>query len=125
MNEPIADAVRGILDGHFVLDRSLANQGHFPAINIVKSISRLMNHLIDSHHLKAAEKLREVYSAYLQSEDLIQIGAYKKGSSRDIDEAIRLFPKIKSFLKQETNDSPSMEESIDSLLRLMEVGNEG
>ncbi|HWO77955.1 MAG TPA: flagellar protein export ATPase FliI [Bacillus sp. (in: firmicutes)] len=122
MNEPIADTVRGILDGHFVLDRSLANQGHFPAINILNSVSRLMNQLVSQEHLKAAERLREMYSKYLQSEDLIQIGAYKKGASREIDEAIRLYPKIKDFLKQKTNERSSFEESIQLLKLVMEEG---
>ena len=122
MNEPIADTVRGILDGHFVLDRSLANQGHFPAINILNSVSRLMNQLVSMDHLKAAEKLRETYSKYLQSEDLIQIGAYKKGASREIDEAIRLYPRIKNFLKQKTNERSSFEESIELLQQVMEEG---
>lgn len=125
MNEPIADTVRGILDGHFVLDRSLANKGHYPAIDILKSISRLMNQLVDPKHLKAAEKLRETYSKYLQSEDLIQIGAYKKGASREIDEAIRLYPKIQAFLKQSTDEPSSFNESIDQLLQVMEEGNVG
>ncbi|GAA0331815.1 flagellar protein export ATPase FliI [Bacillus carboniphilus] len=122
MNEPIADTVRGILDGHFVLNRTLANQGHFPAIDILQSVSRLMNQLVSKGHLKAAEKLRETYSKYLQSEDLIQIGAYKKGSSREIDEAIRLYPKIKEFLKQATNEPSSFDESIQHLQQVIEEG---
>ncbi|MET3697985.1 flagellum-specific ATP synthase [Bacillus oleivorans] len=122
LNEPIADTVRGILDGHFVLDRSLANQGHFPAINILNSVSRLMNQLVTPEHLKAAEMLRETYGKYLQSEDLIQIGAYKKGASREIDEAIRLYPKIKDFLKQKTNERSSFEKSLQLLGHVMEEG---
>ncbi len=81
MNEPIADAVRGILDGHFVLDRSLANKGQYPAINVLKSISRVMNNIVDENHKKSAEQLRATLSIYLESEDLINIGAYKRGSS--------------------------------------------
>lgn len=104
MNEPIADTVRGILDGHIVLDRNLANKGQYPAINVLKSVSRLMNHLADPTHSEAANKVREKLSAYLQSEDLINIGAYKRGSSKDIDEAIQMYPKIIDFLKQPTNE---------------------
>src|SRR5690606_24203596 len=78
MNEPIADAVRGILDGHIVLDRSLANKGQYPAINILQSVSRLMSALASSEHRTAALRVRDLLSTYLNSEDLINIGAYKK-----------------------------------------------
>lgn len=122
MNEPIADTVRGILDGHLVLDRSLANKGQFPAINILKSISRVMNNVVSPEHRVAAEKLREYLSTYSNSEDLINIGAYKRGSSREIDEAIRYYPKIISFLKQGTHEKVSIENSIDALHRLIEKG---
>ena len=88
MNEPIADTVRGILDGHFVLDRKLANKGQFPAINVLKSISRVMSHIIELDHSRAAETVRQYLSSYLDAEDLINIGAYKKGSNLLIDEAI-------------------------------------
>jgi flagellum-specific ATP synthase len=80
MNEPIADTVRGILDGHFVLDRALANKGQYPAINVLKSVSRVMNHIADASHIKSAEKVRELLSTYINAEDLINIGAYKRGS---------------------------------------------
>jgi flagellum-specific ATP synthase len=122
MNEPIADTVRGILDGHIVLDRSLANKGQFPAIHVLKSISRLMNTLATEDHKRAATKIREMLSTYLKNEDLLNIGAYKKGSSEDIDRAIDYYPKIVSFLKQETNETISMEESIRSLIQLAEKG---
>ncbi|MBS4177122.1 flagellar protein export ATPase FliI [Lederbergia citrea] len=122
MNEPIADAVRGILDGHIVLDRSLANKGQYPAINVLKSVSRLMNHLTSREHRAAAEKIRDLLSTYLNSEDLINIGAYKRGASKEIDEAIQTYPQIISFLKQETEDKISLEKSIHSLLHLAETG---
>jgi flagellum-specific ATP synthase len=122
MNEPIADTVRGILDGHFVLDRNLANKGQYPAINILKSVSRVMNHIVSKEHYKAAEKLRDYLSTYLQSEDLINIGAYKRGSSKEIDEAIRIYPKIIAFLKQGTDEKVSMQESIEALQLLIEKG---
>ncbi|WP_409294378.1 flagellar protein export ATPase FliI [Peribacillus sp. SCS-26] len=123
MNEPIADTVRGILDGHFVLDRSLANKGQYPAINVLKSISRIMNNIADGQHVKMAERLRELLSTYINSEDLINIGAYKRGSSKEIDEAIMKYPEIISFLKQSTSEKVSKDESIERLLKLME-GNE-
>lgn len=122
MNEPIADTVRGILDGHFVLDRALANKGQYPAVNVLKSVSRVMNNIVDSNHVKSAEKLREVLSTYINSEDLINIGAYKKGSSMDIDEAIRLYPEIISFLKQATYEKISFQESIQQLYSLIGKG---
>ncbi|MBU8877831.1 flagellar protein export ATPase FliI [Bacillus sp. FJAT-29790] len=122
MNEPIADTVRGILDGHFVLDRSLANKGQYPAVNVLKSVSRVMNNIVQSDHVKAAEKLRETLSTYINSEDLINIGAYKRGSSIEIDEAIRLYPTIISFLKQGTNEKVSFQESIQQLSSLVGKG---
>ncbi|MEJ9211014.1 flagellar protein export ATPase FliI [Bacillus smithii] len=122
MNEPIADTVRGILDGHIVLDRNLANKGQFPAIHVLKSISRLMNTLAEEDHKHAAAKIREMMSTYLNAEDLINIGAYKKGSSEDIDKAIAYYPKIVSFLKQDVNEKSTMVESIRSLIQLSEKG---
>ncbi|MEZ2715226.1 flagellar protein export ATPase FliI [Niallia circulans] len=123
MNEPIADTVRGILDGHYVLDRELANKGQYPAVNVLKSVSRVMNHVVSKEHVKAAERLRDLLSTYMNSEDLINIGAYKKGSSKEIDTAIRLYPSILSYIKQETDEKVSIEESLHSLLTL--VGTEG
>ncbi|SER53862.1 flagellar protein export ATPase FliI [Psychrobacillus sp. OK032] len=118
MNEPIADTVRGILDGHIVLDRSLANKGQYPAINVLKSISRLMNHISDEDHKKAAERLRDLYFTYNKSEDLINIGAYKRGTSREIDEAIQYEPLITSFLKQGYLDKVTLASSVDELVKL-------
>lgn len=122
MNEPIADTVRGILDGHFVLDRALANKGHYPAINILKSVSRVMNNIVSPEHRKAAERVRDLLAVYTDSEDLINIGAYKRGSSREIDEAIRFYPKISAFLKQETGEKIRKIESISTLIQLIEKG---
>lgn len=118
-NEPIADTVRGILDGHIVLDRNLANKGQYPAINVLKSVSRLMNALTSKEHQEAAIKLKELLSTYLQSEDLINIGAYKKGSSKEIDEAILYYPQIIQFLKQKTDERLTLQESVEQLQKLM------
>ncbi len=118
MNEPIADAVRGILDGHIVLDRTLANKGQYPAINVLKSVSRLMNHISDPEHVRAAERLRDLYYTYDKSEDLINIGAYKKGTSSEIDTAIDYEPLITQYLKQSYQDNVSMEDSINELVSL-------
>lgn len=122
MNEPIADTVRGILDGHFVLDRNLANKGQYPAVNVLKSISRIMNNIVSEDHVKAAERLRELLSTYINSEDLINIGAYKKGSSAEIDEAIMRYPQILNFLKQGTSEKVSIDESIQELSQLVRKG---
>jgi flagellum-specific ATP synthase len=122
MNEPIADTVRGILDGHFVLDRDLANKGQYPAVNVLKSISRIMNNIVADDHVKAAERLRELLSTYINAEDLINIGAYKKGTSADIDEAIMRYPQILNFLKQGTNEKVSINESVQALLQLVRKG---
>ncbi|WP_210363819.1 flagellar protein export ATPase FliI [Bacillus sp. REN3] len=122
MNEPIADTVRGILDGHFVLDRDLANKGQYPAVNVLKSVSRIMNNIVSPDHIKSAEKLRELLSTYTKSEDLINIGAYKKGSSSEIDEAIQRYPQILSFMKQSTAEKVSIAESISQLKQLVGKG---
>lgn len=122
MNEPIADTVRGILDGHFVMDRDLANKGQYPAVNVLKSISRVMNNIVSPDHLQAAERLRELVSTYMNAEDLINIGAYKKGTSAQIDEAIMRYPQILDFLKQSTNEKVSFDESVEALWKLVKKG---
>lgn len=119
MNEPIADTVRGILDGHFVLDRDLANKGQYPAINVLKSVSRVMNHIVDNEHKRAAESMREKLSKYYQAEDLINIGAYKRGSSREIDDAVQSYPAIINYLKQEVDDSWKFADTKKELTNLM------
>lgn len=122
MNEPIADTVRGILDGHFILDRQLANKSQFPAINVLKSISRVMNNIVDEQHKSSAERLRSTLSTYIESEDLINIGAYKRGSSSEIDHSIKMQPQIISFLKQGTHEKMTKDESVSNLIQLMEKG---
>lgn len=122
MNEPIADTVRGILDGHFVLDRKLANKGQFPAINVLKSISRVMSHLVEPEHAKAAESARQYLSSYLDAEDLINIGAYKKGSNQMIDEAISKYPLIVEWMKQGVEVKVTKQQSMERLLLLTKSG---
>src|SRR5699024_9764107 len=102
MNEPIADTVRGILDGHFVLDRQLAEKGHYPALNVLKSVSRVMPQIVQSTHLQQAKRIRQLLGVYEEKSDLIQIGAYKHGSDKTVDEAIHYHSIIQSFLQQET-----------------------
>ena len=117
-NEPISDAVRSILDGHIVLSRKLAQQGHFPAIDILASISRLMPEIANESHRSAATSLRHLLSAYQQSEDLISIGAYQSGSNPAVDAAIRLQDPIQNFLKQTPEEITSLAESIQLMSRL-------
>ncbi|HKI31553.1 MAG TPA: FliI/YscN family ATPase [Gemmataceae bacterium] len=104
MDEPISDAVRSLVDGHFVLDRRLAERGQYPAISISQSISRVANDVTDAGHQNTARKLREVLATYADAEDLIRIGAYAKGTSAAVDKAIELRPAILSFLKQDVNE---------------------
>ncbi|KIL47717.1 flagellar protein export ATPase FliI [Jeotgalibacillus campisalis] len=122
LNEPISDTVRGILDGHIVLDRAIANRGQYPAINVLKSVSRLMNHLAEKPHLLASGKIRHLMSTYEEAEDLINIGAYKKGSSKEIDDAIKVIPKIKEFLKQSYDEKVEYNMSVKQLVNLSEKG---
>jgi len=100
MNDPIADAVRSIVDGHIILTRKLAEQGHYPAIDILQSASRLMNHIVDDEHRNNALILKRQISSYKEASDLINIGAYQAGSNPEIDSAIRLKPAIDEFLRQ-------------------------
>ena len=122
MNEPIADTVRGILDGHIVLDRELANKGQFPAINVLKSVSRVMSSIVESEHISLAEKVRTLLSTYLNSEDLINIGAYKRGTNPQIDEAIYYYPKIIEFFKQAVHENYTTEETVQMLSTIVKEG---
>ncbi|MGY0691558.1 flagellar protein export ATPase FliI [Virgibacillus sp. FSP13] len=122
MNEPIADTVRGILDGHFVLDRKLAEQGQFPAINTLKSISRVMNQIADKEHLEAAQELRSLMAKYEENSELIQIGAYKRGTDHEIDKAIAYYPKIQRFLKQAIFEYITLDDSIKQMQKLLNGG---
>jgi flagellum-specific ATP synthase len=116
MNEPIADTVRGILDGHIVLDRKLANKGHYPAIDIMASISRLMKEIVPEEHLEAAERLKRLLAVYKQSEDLINIGAYQHGSNPDIDLSLQYIDAIWEYTRQKTHEKVSFEEAQDVLI---------
>lgn len=117
MDEPIADAVRGILDGHIVLDRKLAEKGQYPAINILRSISRVMTQITTHEHREAANHLRSKLAQYLEVEDLLQIGAYKKGSSESLDAAIRDYPDILTYLKQQEHEKVDREHAIQALVQ--------
>lgn len=115
MNEPIADAVRAILDGHVVLTRELADQGHLPAIDVLQSKSRLMNEVTTKEHREAAQRVTNLIAAYRRAETLINIGAYAKGSNPTIDQAILLQPAINAFLRQGIDEDGPMPMSIEAL----------
>jgi flagellum-specific ATP synthase len=121
MNEPIADAVRGILDGHIVLSRTLAAQNHYPAIDVLASVSRVMLEIVDETHWQAAQKLRTVLATYREAEDLINIGAYAKGSNENIDQAVNLISGAKSFLQQQVYEKTTLEETIQSLRSVVQA----
>lgn len=111
-NEPIADTVRGILDGHIVLSRDLAHKNHYPAIDILNSVSRLMKEICEDQHQECASLARDILATYKEAEDLINIGAYENGSNKNIDLAIEYIDKVNSFLKQGVNEKTKFEESI-------------
>jgi type III secretion protein N (ATPase) len=106
MEEPVADEVRSILDGHVVLSRELANRGHYPAIDVLASVSRVMGNVASAGHRAAASRLRSLLGRYEANRDLISIGAYKKGADPALDEAVAAYPAIERWLRQE-NDSPA------------------
>lgn len=117
-NEPICDAVRGILDGHIILSRDLGSAGHYPAIDILQSVSRLASAVSTPQQKEAARRVREAMSAYRRSEDLINLGAYVAGANPQLDAAIRARPQLDSFLRQDAALNVSREESLDSLSRI-------
>lgn len=111
MNEPIADAVRGILDGHIVLSRDLAMQNHYPAIDVLASVSRVINDIVGSEHLEQINKLKLVLSTHREAEDLINIGAYNKGSNPKIDYAIKYIENVRKFLQQKVGEKYSFNDT--------------
>ncbi len=120
-NDPIADAARGVLDGHVILSRSLAESGHFPAIDIEASISRVMPDIIDTGHLQMARELRRLYSLYQQNRDLISVGAYQPGSDPRIDKAIEKNPAILDFLQQDMDEPVDINRSLKELAMLLGI----
>lgn len=119
MTEPVADSVRSILDGHIVLSRSLAAKNHFPAIDVLNSASRVMRDIISPRHLELAGKARNVLASYAEAEDLINIGAYAKGSNPKIDYAISKIDAINDFLKQNFDETTTLQKSLEQLGRLL------
>ncbi len=118
-NEPISDAVRGILDGHIILTRKLAALGHYPAIDVLDSASRVMPNIIDEEHLLASLRFKEILAIYKNSEDLINIGAYAKGTNPHIDLAITKIDQFNAFLKQRTTERADYEVSLERLKEII------
>jgi flagellum-specific ATP synthase len=114
-NEPISDAVRAILDGHIILSRRLASEGHYPAIDVLHSVSRLTSEIAAPRHQEAGRRLRQALAAYREAEDLIQLGAYVAGSNPAVDASIRLRPELLDFLRQDANSKSGMEETLGRL----------
>lgn len=119
-NEPITDTARGILDGHIILSRKLGHKNHYPAIDVLQSISRCMSSIVTKEHKEAAGKLKNVLATYSDAEDLINIGAYKSGSNPDIDYAISKIKEVNQFLQQDVSTKLGFEEEIDMLREIFD-----
>jgi flagellar biosynthesis/type III secretory pathway ATPase len=115
LNEPITDTARGILDGHIVLSRQLGSAGHYPAIDILSSISRVASQVSDADHLKNSRKLREALANYQQSEDLISLGAYVSGTNPKLDSSIKSRERVLQFLRQDANERSELTQTLSSL----------
>jgi flagellum-specific ATP synthase len=119
INDPVVDTVRGIVDGHIFLSRKIAEMNHYPAIDVLGSISRLFTEIVTEEHKQAANKMRKLMSLYRENKDLIDVGMYNAGSNPKLDIAIELMPQINSFLQQRTSDSVSMQNTISTLISMM------
>ena len=115
LNEPISDTVRGILDGHIVLSRAIANSNHYPPIDVLGSVSRIMPEIISPEHFEAYGTMKNMIAVYREAEDLINIGAYKQGANPEIDRAVKLHSPIQSFLKQGMKESYTFEETLEMM----------
>ena len=120
MEEPISDEVRGILDGHIILNRDLGARNHWPAIDVLPSLSRVMNGIVGDAHKAAAAKLREVLATYEKQRDLILLGAYQYGSDRATDYAIDRIEAVETFLKQGLYEHPAFPQTVDQLVALFD-----
>lgn len=110
LNDPVGDAARSILDGHIALSRDLASRGHFPAVDILQSVSRSMTDVVPEEHVKLAQRVRQTLATYRDAEDLINIGAYVKGSNPEIDQALRVMPNLNAFLRQDLFETSPFED---------------
>lgn len=118
MNDPIADTVRGILDGHIVLSRELATKNHYPAVDILQSISRVMPNIVSEEHLFFSRKIREILAIYKEAEDLINIGAYKEGSNSKIDYSISKIEEVEKLLKQDMNEPSNLNTTFENMAKI-------
>jgi flagellum-specific ATP synthase len=118
-NEPVADAVRGILDGHIVMERAIAERGRYPAINVLRSVSRTMPRSCDPEFLPVVQKARRVLATFSDMEELIRLGAYKSGSSEEVDEAVALMPQLDAFLGQRKEESTSIRDGYHRLAEIL------
>lgn len=118
-NEPVADAVRGIIDGHIVMERAIADRGRYPAINILKSISRVMPGVLSPERWAVIKRAKQIVTAYEDMAELIRLGAYRKGTDPKVDEAIRLYPHIEEFLTQNKDDRTPIDEAFDDLATIV------
>ncbi len=114
-SDPVVDSARGVLDGHIVLSRTIADSGRYPAIDVESSISRVMVDIVSPEQLQLARKFKKIYAAYQQNHDLISVGAYRKGSNPEIDKAIEKFPQLNTFLSQEISEKFTVEHSLQDL----------
>lgn len=121
MNDPVADTVRSILDGHIVLSRRIASANHYPAIDVLESLSRLMKEVVSKEHLSRAGKLRDLLQAYKEAEDLINIGAYSPGANPKVDEAVKSHGTIVDFLKQDFEESVAFDEMLEQLSQALQI----
>jgi len=122
LNEPISDTVRGILDGHIVLSRAIANSNHYPPIDVLGSVSRVMPDIVTREHLGAFGTVKNMIAVYREAEDLINIGAYKQGANPEIDRSVQLHSPIQQFLKQRMDESYSFEETLDMMQSIVVEG---
>jgi len=121
MSDPVADSARSLLDGHIVLSRKLAERGHYPAVDILQSVSRLMSAVCSTAHREAALKIKEIYATYSDAEDLINIGAFAPGSNRRIDGAMSLIDQIRAYLIQATRQRTSFEQTVEQLIHITQI----
>lgn len=117
--DPVVDSARGILDGHILLSRQIADSGQYPAVDIESSVSRVMLEIVEKQHIDLARKFKQIYSTYQQNQDLINVGAYRRGADSKVDEAIDKFPALLEYLTQGTHEHFSVKESADSLKKII------
>jgi flagellum-specific ATP synthase len=118
-NEPVSDAVRGIVDGHVVMEREIADRGRYPAINVLKSISRAMPNVLTPEQNAIIRRAKQVITVYEDMAELIRLGAYRKGSDKAVDESLILYPQLEEFLRQDKDDSTSIEDSFTRLAQIL------